>query len=201
MADFGGAMGLWLGASLITMFEFLEYFLDLWVVCCCRCRGDKLRPRPRKRANRSVGTAALGSATPVTRLPDEDTVVMEPGEKSPVMMMYPSPDVRHYPLPEPYAMQKPQPSPVVSPELSPKLSPNSKWRSVLPPDASPRSNKASRLRTQQPPMYTEEPEAFPIKPPPVDNHTPRPITINGYAVPNSNNGYTIYPYDSRRDFE
>ena len=46
MADFGGAIGLWLGASMITVFEFLEYFLDIFILCCCKCcKRNKQRPK------------------------------------------------------------------------------------------------------------------------------------------------------------
>ena len=53
MADFGGAIGLWVGASMITVFEFGEYFLDLLILCCARRSNDKTRSRSRVKVSAS----------------------------------------------------------------------------------------------------------------------------------------------------
>ena len=37
----GGSLGLWMGWSMLTIFEFGELLVDLMVFCCAKLRGDK----------------------------------------------------------------------------------------------------------------------------------------------------------------
>ncbi|ELT93943.1 hypothetical protein CAPTEDRAFT_185240 [Capitella teleta] len=136
MADFGGAIGLWLGASMITVFEFLEYFLDLWLVCCCGCgrrsRGQSKgqRGQPRKKVD------AVNSPSPVKRpltaaAHKKHEQTPHNTNSDPVVLVYPTPDSRpRYGDPvNPYQ----EPSPHHSPQMA----------------ARPRSNRASRLRPKK----------------------------------------------------
>ena len=51
IADIGGTIGLWVGASMMTIFEFGEFFLDVFVLFLAKCfcngkgRPDQLRRR------------------------------------------------------------------------------------------------------------------------------------------------------------
>lgn len=38
LSDLGGAIGLWVGASIITVFEYVEWILDSIVLACLKCR-------------------------------------------------------------------------------------------------------------------------------------------------------------------
>ena len=38
-ADIGGAVGLWIGASLLTLFEYFELGIDLLVIACWKMGG------------------------------------------------------------------------------------------------------------------------------------------------------------------
>ena len=88
MADFGGAIGLWVGASMITMFEFGEYFLDMLILCCARCRrkgtrvsSNEQRPNgkvpPNPNRNRQFGDRKNGKVQNNTRYPGELRTVNE----------------------------------------------------------------------------------------------------------------------------
>ena len=60
MSDIGGTLGLWLGFSLMTTFEFVEFGVDLLVYGCLRLSGrgagtglaDSPRRAPLHRRNR-----------------------------------------------------------------------------------------------------------------------------------------------------
>ncbi|XP_067945394.1 amiloride-sensitive sodium channel subunit alpha-like [Watersipora subatra] len=41
ISDFGGALGLWVGWSMLTIFEFFEYTVDILVFCCVKYKSNK----------------------------------------------------------------------------------------------------------------------------------------------------------------
>ncbi len=44
LSDIGGVLGLWVGFSILTIFEFIEYAMDLIVLCCARRGARNRRP-------------------------------------------------------------------------------------------------------------------------------------------------------------
>ena len=52
IADIGGTIGLWVGASMMTIFEFGEFFLDAFVLFLAKCfRSHKRQPNEQRREN------------------------------------------------------------------------------------------------------------------------------------------------------
>ena len=44
LSDVGGAIGLWVGASVLTMAEYIEYFIDLIVLSCLKMKRGRTSP-------------------------------------------------------------------------------------------------------------------------------------------------------------
>ena len=68
-SDMGGAVGLWVGASLITLVEFFEYGLDVIVLACLRCCKRKT-------------SLKRNSTTPVQDLPKNNGIESPPKDYS-----------------------------------------------------------------------------------------------------------------------
>ena len=43
-SDLGGVVGLWVGASVITCFEYIEYMLDILVLWISKSKSKKTKP-------------------------------------------------------------------------------------------------------------------------------------------------------------
>ena len=48
MADFGGNVGLWIGASIFTILEILEFFTKVGIILCRR-KGKDINTKIKKR--------------------------------------------------------------------------------------------------------------------------------------------------------
>ena len=62
IADIGGTIGLWVGASMMTIFEFGEFFLDVFVLFlakCFRC-GKERSHEERQKYVSTQQTSAIG---------------------------------------------------------------------------------------------------------------------------------------------
>ena len=62
ISDFGGQCGLWLGLSMVAVFELFELIMDLIIICAKRCKA-------RRERQAQVGTGVVvvaKTAFPVT---------------------------------------------------------------------------------------------------------------------------------------
>ena len=67
MADFGGNMGLWIGASIFTILELVELFTKIIVSFiqrnnegCCKCaQNSKIKNTRKKKKNTTDGTVNI----------------------------------------------------------------------------------------------------------------------------------------------
>ena len=56
LSDLGGQVGLWMGLSVLTLFEVVELVWDLTWLGCCRPRGRGRSSKPRGNQTADLGT-------------------------------------------------------------------------------------------------------------------------------------------------
>ena len=62
-SDLGGVIGLWFGLSLLTLFEFVEFVMDILVYGTKKCMPDKITNFAPGEARDSIGDVELSQGS------------------------------------------------------------------------------------------------------------------------------------------